>query len=117
MSNTTWRPQRTLAEGEHQYSRMHESQLSIALAHAILCAPGAPSQLIAAWSLMPKYTGALHELETRLIDGRVQRVYKNLWPSARFFWLWASDLYSVHLSPLRHYTLLTIDAGQDVHRV
>lgn len=31
-----------------------------------------------------------HELETRVIDGRVQRVYKNLWPSLRAFWLWAS---------------------------
>ena len=28
-----------------------------------------------------------YELETRLIDGRIQRVYKNLWPSLRTFWL------------------------------
>ena len=28
-----------------------------------------------------------HEMETRLIDGRLQRVYKNLWPSLRDFWL------------------------------
>ncbi|KAJ3998753.1 hypothetical protein F5050DRAFT_1566486 [Lentinula boryana] len=31
--------------------------------------------------------GALHELETRVIRGSVQRVYKNLWPSLRVFWL------------------------------
>ncbi|ESK95987.1 long-chain-fatty-acid-- ligase [Moniliophthora roreri MCA 2997] len=31
--------------------------------------------------------GSTHELETRVIDGRVQRVYKNLWPSLRAFWL------------------------------
>ncbi|KAJ7498943.1 hypothetical protein FB451DRAFT_1203575 [Mycena latifolia] len=61
MPDLTWPPpKRTLAE-----------------AHAILCAPGAP-----------------HELETCLIDGRIQRVYKNLWPSVRSFWLWASNLYA-----------------------
>ncbi|KAF9268898.1 acetyl-CoA synthetase-like protein [Marasmius fiardii PR-910] len=37
---------------------------------SILCAPG-----------------SLHEMETRLIDGRLQRVYRNLWPSIRDFWL------------------------------
>ncbi|KAJ3742665.1 hypothetical protein DFH05DRAFT_1501677 [Lentinula detonsa] len=31
--------------------------------------------------------GSLHELETRVIRGSVQRVYKNLWPSLRVFWL------------------------------
>ncbi|KAF9075840.1 acetyl-CoA synthetase-like protein [Rhodocollybia butyracea] len=31
--------------------------------------------------------GALHELEHRVINGSVQRVYKNLWPSLRVFWL------------------------------
>ncbi|THV00377.1 acetyl-CoA synthetase-like protein [Dendrothele bispora CBS 962.96] len=30
--------------------------------------------------------GSLHELETVFIDGLVQRVYKNLWPSTRIFW-------------------------------
>lgn len=34
-------------------------------------------------------SGTLHELENRLIDGRVLRVYKNLYPSLRTFWLWA----------------------------
>ena len=28
-----------------------------------------------------------HEVETCLVGGRVQRVYKNLWPSVRDFWL------------------------------
>ena len=35
----------------------------------------------------------LHEMETREVDGRVQRVYKNLWPSLRSFWLWAAAEY------------------------
>lgn len=30
------------------------------------------------------------ELETRLVDGRLLRVYKNLWPSLRDFWLSSS---------------------------
>ena len=29
-------------------------------------------------------------MELCLIDGQVQRVYKNLWPSLREFWLWAA---------------------------
>ena len=29
-------------------------------------------------------------MESRVIEGRVQRVYKNLWPSLREFWLWAA---------------------------
>ncbi|PPQ98616.1 hypothetical protein CVT24_003949 [Panaeolus cyanescens] len=38
--------------------------------------------------------GTLHELETILLDGRIQRVYKNLWPSLRLFWLAAVERYS-----------------------
>ncbi|KAG6845543.1 hypothetical protein H0H87_007787 [Tephrocybe sp. NHM501043] len=34
--------------------------------------------------------GSLHELESRYINGRLQRVYKRLWPSMRLFWLWAA---------------------------
>ncbi|KAK7452629.1 hypothetical protein VKT23_012028 [Stygiomarasmius scandens] len=30
--------------------------------------------------------GALHELETAVVEDRVLRVYKNLWPSSRIFW-------------------------------
>ncbi|KAF8165363.1 hypothetical protein B0H34DRAFT_688919 [Crassisporium funariophilum] len=41
---------------------------------AILCAPG-----------------NMHEMETRLVDGQLQRVYKNLWPSLRVFWIWAAQ--------------------------
>ncbi|KAJ3865329.1 hypothetical protein EV359DRAFT_80598 [Lentinula novae-zelandiae] len=37
--------------------------------------------------------GNLHEVETRVIDGLVQRVYKNLWPSIRAFWLTAVQLH------------------------
>lgn len=43
-------------------------------AEAILCATGMP-----------------HELETRLVDGQLLRVYKNIWPSLRAFWLWVSN--------------------------
>ncbi|THH19787.1 hypothetical protein EW146_g1465 [Bondarzewia mesenterica] len=49
---------------------------SLGEVNQILCAPG-----------------QLHEVETRLVDGRVQRVYKNLWPSLRHFWLWATQEY------------------------
>ncbi|KAJ7047406.1 hypothetical protein C8F04DRAFT_1205344 [Mycena alexandri] len=52
-------------------------QRTLAEVDALLCAPG-----------------SMHELETRLINGRVHRVYKNQWPSARTFWLWCSDLYA-----------------------
>ncbi|KAF8973261.1 long-chain-fatty-acid-CoA ligase [Flammula alnicola] len=38
--------------------------------------------------------GSVHELVTTLIDGRLQRVYKNLWPSLREFWLSAVSQYS-----------------------
>lgn len=44
---------------------------------AILCAPG-----------------AIHEVEIRLISGRLLRVYKNLWPTLRDFWLAAVQQYS-----------------------
>ncbi|KAL4242044.1 hypothetical protein ABKN59_000589 [Abortiporus biennis] len=37
---------------------------------SILCGPGMP-----------------HEMETRLIDGRLQRVYKHMWSSLREFWI------------------------------
>ena len=35
--------------------------------------------------------GSLHELQTTLVDGQVQRVYKKLWPSLRIFWMWAAN--------------------------
>ncbi|KAF9460705.1 hypothetical protein BDZ94DRAFT_878708 [Collybia nuda] len=41
---------------------------------AILCAPG-----------------SAHEVKTEIIHGQSYRVYKNLWPSMRQFWLWAVD--------------------------
>ncbi|KAG5651769.1 hypothetical protein H0H81_007522 [Sphagnurus paluster] len=44
---------------------------------AILCAPG-----------------RIHEVETILLDGRPQRVYKNLWPSVRSFWISSVEKYS-----------------------
>jgi len=38
--------------------------------------------------------GSIHEVETTLVDGRLHRVYKNLWPSLRDFWLFAVAQYS-----------------------
>ena len=38
--------------------------------------------------------GALHELETVLLNGRLQNVYTRLWPSLRAFWLDAVDRYA-----------------------
>ncbi|KAE9399485.1 acetyl-CoA synthetase-like protein [Gymnopus androsaceus JB14] len=35
--------------------------------------------------------GELHELETRFIDGRLQRTYRNIWPSIRNFWAWVVE--------------------------
>ncbi|KAF5370092.1 hypothetical protein D9758_001064 [Tetrapyrgos nigripes] len=35
--------------------------------------------------------GSIFEVETLLIDGRVQRAYKNLWPSMRAFLLWSCN--------------------------
>lgn len=32
-------------------------------------------------------------METQVVDGRVQRVYKNIWPSLRNFWIWAAAEY------------------------
>ncbi|KAI0080886.1 long-chain-fatty-acid-CoA ligase [Panus rudis PR-1116 ss-1] len=43
---------------------------------AILCAPDMP-----------------YEMESRLVDGLMQRVYKNLWPSLRDFWLQSASQY------------------------
>lgn len=51
--------------------------LTFSLADALLTAPG-----------------SIHELQTSLIDGRLYRVYKNLWPSLREFWLSAVAQYS-----------------------
>ncbi|KAK0454805.1 hypothetical protein EV421DRAFT_1943272 [Armillaria borealis] len=49
---------------------------SLAEAEAILCGLGSP-----------------HEIETRLVDGRLQRVYKHLAPSLRDFWLSSVEKY------------------------
>ncbi|KNZ77059.1 2-succinylbenzoate--CoA ligase [Termitomyces sp. J132] len=49
------------------------AQRTLAETDAIITAPGSP-----------------FELETRYIDGRLQRVYKRLYPSLRTFWLWAA---------------------------
>lgn len=50
---------------------------SLAETEAILCAPG-----------------NIHETETALVDGRLLRVYKNLRPSCRDFWLSAVNQYA-----------------------
>ncbi|KAJ3575121.1 hypothetical protein NP233_g1302 [Leucocoprinus birnbaumii] len=56
---------------------MSPSPRSLAETDAILCAPG-----------------NIHETETSLVDGRLLRVYKNLWPSCRDFWLSAVHQYA-----------------------
>ncbi|KAI0053621.1 acetyl-CoA synthetase-like protein [Auriscalpium vulgare] len=50
---------------------------TLAEVEAILCGPG-----------------QLHEVEKCVVDGRVQRVYKNAWQSLRHFWLWAAAEHS-----------------------
>ncbi|KAK7695997.1 hypothetical protein QCA50_000637 [Cerrena zonata] len=50
---------------------------SLAECDTILCAPGMP-----------------HEVECRLVEGYMQKVYKNLWPSLRNFWLEAATQYA-----------------------
>lgn len=47
------------------------------VADAIICAAGNP-----------------HEMETSLVNGRLYRVYKNLWPSLREFWIHCATAYS-----------------------
>lgn len=71
----SWKPQRTLQEGRPTLACVEfKPDLFIMIlsyiVNAILCAPG-----------------SLHELQTRLVGGQLQRVYKNLWPSLRMFWL------------------------------
>ncbi|KAF8906525.1 hypothetical protein CPB84DRAFT_1813777 [Gymnopilus junonius] len=39
-------------------------------------------------------SGSIHEVQTSLVDGRLYRVYKNLWPSLREFWLSAFSRYA-----------------------
>lgn len=72
----SWKPQRTFAESKPNPLTLGLNSNNF-LADAILCA-----------------AGSIHEVETTLVDGRLQRVYKNLWPSLRAFWLAAVDQYS-----------------------
>ncbi|KAJ7045536.1 hypothetical protein C8F04DRAFT_438255 [Mycena alexandri] len=58
-------------------SLLWEPKRSLAETDAIMCAPGTP-----------------FEMETRLVDGRIYRVYKNLSPSLRAFWLECVGKYS-----------------------
>ena len=69
-----WEPKRTLAECMHFVTYLITSLIPSFTGNAILYGPGMP-----------------FEMEHRLVDGRVLRVYKNLWPSLRAFWLWAAD--------------------------
>jgi len=74
----SWKPQRTLAEGSLlPLLSLFPSLTFLFPAEALLTSPG-----------------SLHEVETCLVDGRLQRVYKNLWPSLREFWLNAVSKYS-----------------------
>ncbi|KJA24659.1 hypothetical protein HYPSUDRAFT_38744 [Hypholoma sublateritium FD-334 SS-4] len=50
-----------------------------------------PKRSLAETTVLLCAPGQMHEMETRLIDGLLQRVYKNLWPTLRVFWLWAAQ--------------------------
>ncbi|KAF8161102.1 hypothetical protein B0H34DRAFT_654088 [Crassisporium funariophilum] len=56
--------------------------------------PWKPHRTLAETEALLTAPGNIHELETRLVDGKLQRVYRNLWPSLRDFWLSAVALYS-----------------------
>lgn len=53
--------------------------------------------------------GCVHEVETTLVDGRLYRVYKNLWPSLRDFWLSAVSQYSTDIYIVYEDQRLTYD--------
>ncbi|KAF8200802.1 hypothetical protein BJ912DRAFT_582736 [Pholiota molesta] len=53
-----------------------------------------PKRSLAATEALLTAPGSIHELETALVDGRLYRVYKNLWPCLREFWLSAVSQYS-----------------------
>lgn len=70
-----WSPKRSLAEGKPRLvSLFPVLQPLHPLVNDILCAPG-----------------QMHELQTILISGQLHRVYKNLMPSLRVFWMWAAQ--------------------------
>jgi hypothetical protein len=74
----SWNPRRSLLECAHIFTLIFNyNTLTFSPADALLTAPG-----------------NIHELQTTLIDGRLYRVYKNLWPSLREFWLSAVAQYS-----------------------
>lgn len=76
----TWRPKRTLQECKgcrSDYGTNH-SKVSLFPGHDILT----------------KTPGSLFEVEMRLVDGQVQKVYKNLPGSLRRFWLDYSKTYA-----------------------
>jgi hypothetical protein len=33
----------------------------------------------------------MHEIGTALVEGQIHRIYKNIWPSLRVFWLFAAQ--------------------------
>ncbi|KDR75885.1 hypothetical protein GALMADRAFT_1331600 [Galerina marginata CBS 339.88] len=53
-----------------------------------------PQRTLAETETLLTSPGSIHEVETTLVDGRLYRVYKNLWPSLREFWLSAVSQYS-----------------------
>lgn len=72
MATFEWKPARSLAECDYSFFILWMLWLIRLLftGEAILTAPG-----------------ALHELEHAIINNRIYRVYKNLWPSLRAFWI------------------------------
>ena len=80
LSHMAWQPRRTLVESMLTYHHNLTFISTFSLADTLLTAPG-----------------NIHELQTTLVDGRLYRVYKNLWPSLREFWLAAVAQYAGHI--------------------
>lgn len=56
-----------------------------------------PHRTLQETEVLLRAPGCIHEVETTLVDGRLYRVYKNLWPSLRDFWLSAVSQYSTDI--------------------
>jgi non-ribosomal peptide synthetase component F len=72
-----WVPKRTFSESMFSLFAYPILLTFLIPADEILCAPG-----------------MLHQLESRLINGQLCRVYKHLWSSLREFWLLVSEKYN-----------------------
>ncbi|TRM70589.1 hypothetical protein BD626DRAFT_449195 [Schizophyllum amplum] len=58
--------------------------------------PWIPARSLSECDRLLTAPGSLTETHTRLVDGRVQRVYTHLWPSYRAFWLESAARHAMH---------------------